>query len=130
MNEPTQPITPPVEPKPDDTYILIQPIIKTVWIAQLATIAGPDPDPDQAKPEETFSTLEEAIQVNSERAESTVHGFQVFTSPFTAVEATSHSEQTLIKVYSAMQRLKIPRKQAFEIVNAILNEGILFRERA
>lgn len=43
---------------------------------------------------------------------------------------TVYDEETLTKVYMAMQKSGIEAKQAIELVHALQNEGILFRERA
>lgn len=44
-------------------------------------------------------------------------------------DETCHDEDTLFKVHRALQKLGYNDRGATDIVTAILNEGILFRER-
>jgi hypothetical protein len=43
---------------------------------------------------------------------------------------TVYDEETLTKVYMAMQKEGLDSRQAIALVHALQNEGILFRERA
>jgi len=109
------------------TYIYIQPRIEKKWVAKIVKEDELSPAPDD--PGNTvYNTLEEAIEANQDLF-GDEYEFKIDTIG-NAYEKTTFDEETLIKVYSVMQRLEIPRDTAIGIVRGLLNEGILFRERA
>lgn len=44
-------------------------------------------------------------------------------------DTTSYDEGTLVKVHNALSQAGLSSEQISDAVNAMLNEGILFRER-
>lgn len=110
-------------PRDRPHYIRVYPVVEKYWnVMAVGTLEGDILLLDR------FNDANSAIEFADTQAGPDVDvNIELVTDPY---EKTSHSEETMIKVYSALIGLKIERKQAFEIVNAIQNEGILFRERA
>lgn len=111
-------------------YILVQPLKSVQWAVQMYAVGDErEPDPREALPEELFDSAAAAVSSAEERAQRMFVGIRVVSDGMSALDSTTFGEETMIKVYSAFMKLNVPRDTAIQIVNAIQNEGILFRER-
>lgn len=113
-----------------DVYILVQPIVSTYWVGEIKE-EGEDRSPKELEEypqDEVFTDLTEALTYWKTVSDENDYPMKITTSPYEAV--TNHNEETMIKVFMAMQKMDYKREEALKIIKGLQNEGILFRERA
>jgi hypothetical protein len=104
------------------------------WVVQHYFTSAQWPDINDPSLEE-YGNLESALGAYKDAANETEYGFRIvqdepLISGGSTVYDAEHTEETLRRVYGALHTEGIYGQKAVDVVNAIHNNGVLFRDRS